>query len=85
MTTPKLKPCPFCGEMPAIIGVQRGFGPWNSCVCHSCPQWSSNEADRDAAIKDWNRRVSQIDEVDVASAKLAIAKWNRRAGKGRKK
>jgi Lar family restriction alleviation protein len=62
-TTPKLKPCPFCGETAELYpdGVLLSTPWW--VECRRCGTFGPEKKTR----------------------QQAIAAWNRRAGKGRKK
>lgn len=54
----KLKPCPFCGEMPESFGSGEGQkGLMIECISENCPNPSVSYYDHATAIAAWNRRA----------------------------
>jgi hypothetical protein len=68
MTTPTLKPCPFCGTAPVMRGAAVHCP---GCAVSVQPNWSAGPK----ASTDWGARL------DWAIANTS-ARWNRRAGEG---
>ncbi|MBQ7544888.1 MAG: Lar family restriction alleviation protein [Synergistaceae bacterium] len=49
---PPLKPCPFCGNVPAICRSEHGW----FVICPSCKTISDNYSSCEVAKEMWNRR-----------------------------
>lgn len=56
-TEPELKPCPFCGKKPRVVGVVPQI--YIACVNEKCPVNSETIffQTREKAIEAWNRRA----------------------------
>ena len=56
----KLKPCPFCGEIPTVKKVpDTDIRPWYVRCCNNdCEMWvaTCNRDTKEEAIKTWNKR-----------------------------
>jgi Lar family restriction alleviation protein len=59
MTTPKLKPCPFCGEESEVYvdGVDGGKPNW--VECRGCGTYGPEKQTTRQAIVAWNRRAGK--------------------------
>ena len=69
MTTPDLKPCPFCGGEPLLM--QKENNSWY-VTCNSCSASSKEHAPR--AVIPWEAYHALQDAVSKA-----VDAWNRRA------
>lgn len=60
----KIKPCPFCGEIPKLIHISKNGEAGSQIVCCNCGvvgKWfsvSHTYSSDDRAIEAWNRRTS---------------------------
>lgn len=59
---PKLKPCPFCGKLPAVEVSNFETGFWISCKTYDCWTNGPHRGNSNAAIKAWNRRPYRTTE-----------------------
>lgn len=55
----KLKPCPFCGHIPAMCHTKYGW----FVMCPSCRTTSDNYSSEEIATEMWNRRPLKAEEV----------------------
>ena len=60
MSKPKLKPCPFCGEVPKYQGARDGLETMIICLSDSCPAILYTDAYTEKeAVERWNKRAKK--------------------------
>jgi hypothetical protein len=74
LTTPELRPCPFCGAAPTVTLWEDAISIACSSSHERCPANPDVSGyDRDAAIAAWNRRPRTFTAAEVAEA---MRGWN---------
>lgn len=74
-----LKPCPFCGCKPAVIGVHRlARGPLPTRIacfveCQSCEARGPEKRTEEAAAEAWNRRADVAVLADTEENRIWLA------------
>jgi hypothetical protein len=97
LTTPELRPCPFCGEPPVAKVVEGSTFRWRFVLgcCTPGPEVRHNTmaddqeaAEREStadAIAAWNRRPRTFTAAEVAEAFAGLeAKWRDKAAECRR-
>lgn len=79
MTTPELKPCPYCGSIESVVFTWLQITQSDTCVvvrCANCGVQGPRKRTNIAAAKAWNLLVSavalEVLEVDLAKSKKTI-------------